>query len=219
MPTAERLRSDLAEINRLAGADLTAAWSVVEDIAAARAVLDAAVPALTEFYGLAAGTAAADWYDDYRASLGTPGRFRATVATLPDPGRFAALTNWAVEPLQLDTPDNPAALSRALGGMQRTITDVSRSTITGSSIADPQASGWRRLASANACGFCRMLADRGAIYAEASVDFGAHDHCSCVAVPAIGGDARLAKPYERSTRNISDAERSRTREWMAQNGY
>lgn len=219
MPTAARLRADLAEINRLAGIDLTEAWSLVNSLNTARDVLDITVPALSEFYGLAAGTAAADWYDESRAEASASGRYRAAVADLPAPGRFASLTNWAVEPLTLDTPDNPSALARALGGMQRTITDVSRNTVMGSSIADPQAVGWRRLAAAKACGFCRMLSDRGAIYSESSVDFGSHDHCSCVAVPAFGGDARIARPFERSTRNISDAERSRTQEWMAQHGY
>jgi hypothetical protein len=37
--------------------------------------------------------------------------------------------------------------------------------------------------SGNACDFCSMLADRGAVYGEASAEFEAHDHCSCSAQP------------------------------------
>jgi hypothetical protein len=37
----------------------------------------------------------------------------------------------------------------------------------------------------HACDFCEMLADRGAVYGEASADFEAHDHCSCSAEPVF----------------------------------
>ena len=52
---------------------------------------------------------------------------------------------------------------------------------------DPQALGWARAASANACAFCAMLASRGPVYSEDSADFDAHDGCGCGIEPVYAG--------------------------------
>lgn len=49
--------------------------------------------------------------------------------------------------------------------------------------SDPRGRGYARIASANACAFCQMLAGRGAVYGKESGDFAAHDHCSCSLEP------------------------------------
>lgn len=68
-----------------------------------------------------------------------------------------------------------AALRHALNGGRTTIADTT--------IADPDAAGWRRVASGNGCAFCQMLADRGGVYRDESAHFAAHDGCSCSAEP------------------------------------
>jgi hypothetical protein len=68
-----------------------------------------------------------------------------------------------------------AAMRIALNGGRDTLLDTIRS--------DPRARGYERVTSGNACDFCSMLADRGAVYGEASAEFEAHDHCSCSAQP------------------------------------
>lgn len=55
-----------------------------------------------------------------------------------------------------------------------------RETITGTTRADPQARGFVRVASGNACNFCEDLA--GIEFADDAV-FQAHDGCSCTAEP------------------------------------
>lgn len=63
-----------------------------------------------------------------------------------------------------------------------------RDTISQSVAADPRALGWARVASGNACAFCAMLASRGPVYSEDSVDFEAHDKCDCSSEPVYSDD-------------------------------
>ncbi|ORV20959.1 hypothetical protein AWB98_01280 [Mycolicibacterium conceptionense] len=175
------------------------------------------VPSLIDTYALAAGSLAADWYDDHREEKAIKGRFTALVPDLGDLGA-RQLVDWAVQPLtDLDEPDWNAARTRTEGGMQRRIAKASRETVMISALTDPQALGWQRVARSDGCPFCVMLAGRGAVYSERSVKFGAHDHCSCSATPAWGGEPLPVKPFTPSARNISDADRARVRDWIDAN--
>ena len=89
---------------------------------------------------------------------------RATEATLP---RF--------EPIA-ETEVARAGSRHAVNG--------GRETIRQASIEDRRARGWARITSGKPCKFCSLLAGRGAVYSEATVDFQAHDGCHCHAEPA-----------------------------------
>ena len=71
----------------------------------------------------------------------------------------------------------------------RLVTDVGRGAVLDSVAEDRQASGWVRIAAANACAFCRMLAQRGPVYSDDTAKFQAHDHCKCIAAPIFEGDS------------------------------
>lgn len=58
-----------------------------------------------------------------------------------------------------------------------------RDTLITATGADSRSRGWRRVASGSACKFCTMLAGRGAVYSKETVDFHAHDGCSCSVAP------------------------------------
>lgn len=222
MPTLRQYRADVDELVRLATVDLRALWRQVDDAVVARELLADILPDLAAVYGSATGTLAADWYDDLREEAEVRGRFRAIVAEPAN--RTDELARWAVGPMFDAEPDQAVALARAEGGLQRLIADVGRETVMGSSIADPQAIGWQRVA-AGGCGFCRLLADRGAVYSESTVNFGAHDHCRCSAVPAWGGRPLPVQPYvekppaSEEARERARKERARTYRWMRENGY
>jgi hypothetical protein len=55
-----------------------------------------------------------------------------------------------------------------------------------------------------------MLASRGPVYSERSVDFHAHDHCSCTAEPIYGqghlppGSERYARLWDQVTGEDGD---------------
>lgn len=70
------------------------------------------------------------------------------------------------------------------GEATRLVLDGGRQTILQTASQDPAATGrWQRIAGANACPFCQMLADRGPVYSDDTADFAAHDHCGCAAAP------------------------------------
>jgi hypothetical protein len=94
--------------------------------------------------------------------------------------------------------------------MQRRIANFSRDTITGSSIADPKAQGWERVGNGE-CAFCSMLIGRGAVYSEASADF----EPTTTAAPRPRFQRRIpVKPYTPTSRDITDADRARVREYL-----
>lgn len=207
MATPTQLRRSIAALTTLAGRDLHALWRQVTTAAQARQALEDVLPALIETYGVAASAVAADWYDEAREKAGVSRSFRAIPTALPDPG-VSALTGWALaEAKTLET-----VLPLVSGGIQRRIANASRLTVTTSTLEDPRADGWQRTG-VGECDFCNMLIGRGAVYTEATVDFGAHDHCNCQAAPAFSGEPRPVQPYKPSIRQ-SEADQARAREWI-----
>jgi hypothetical protein len=178
---------DLAGLVTLASDDLEVLFNQFDAVDAdlVRDALAETLPGLSELYGSAAATLAANWYDDQRGAQGIRGAFQAIPAELPGPARLEALAGWAVSPLYQATPDRATTLVKLSGGLQRIIANAGRDTITSSSVADPGAKGWKRIGVGRDCEFCRMLISRGSVYTEASVKFVAHDHCNCGAAPAF----------------------------------
>lgn len=210
MPSHLVLQADVAELARLASLDLAALLAGVDDPDQAATLMLEAMPDLIAVYGAAAGTVAADWYDETRDEAQITGRFTAVVAPLPDDGRGHALAGWAAA-----TATTAASLlTLATGGLQRAITDQSRYTVAGSSVADPKAAGWQRQGIGANCNFCNMLIGRGTVYREATAQFASHDHCNCTAVPAWDGRPLPVKAYTPSQRNIPESERERLRQWL-----
>lgn len=203
------LRDGVEGLNRLASRDLSALWQQVSDAAEAQVALRDVLPGLIDTYGVAASAVAADWYDDARAKAGVKGRFTAIPADIADAGA-QALIGWAAA----DANDFGSFQALILGGTQRRIANFSRGTIAGSSVADPQATGWQRVGSGE-CAFCAMLIGRGSVYSEASADFASHDHCRCSATPVFRGQSRPVKPYTPSLRGSTEADRARVREYLA----
>lgn len=202
------LRDGVTGLVGFARRDLHALWGQVRDATEAQTALRDILPALIDTYGAAAATLAADWYDDLRDKTGVAGSFRAIPTEVKATGSDA-LVGWALT----TATDYEAFQGLILGGTQRRIANFSRGTITGSSIEDPKAAGWQRVGSGE-CAFCAMLIGRGVVYSEASADFASHDHCNCSATPAFDGESRPVKPFTPSSQNITDADRSRVRDYL-----
>lgn len=102
------------------------------------------------------------------------------------------------------------ALQAVQGAANRHVLDGGRAPVIQTALADPGTSGWSRITKTGACGFCRMLAGRGAVYrTEESSHFASHDKCQCSVAPAFGGPEISVKQYEASTRTRTLAERQR----------
>ncbi|QFG09392.1 head maturation protease [Mycobacterium phage Yuna] len=151
------------------------------------ALITDAYPALADPFLGASGDLSAQWYAEQPG--GVEG-FSPEPAPLPEPSQLAASGRWAL--LQKD----PARALR--GSATRAVFDSSRRTVLGN--VDREGGTWVRHASAEACGYCRMLATRvltvghggapGLYRSEASAtaaphrrDAKGHDHCKCLVVP------------------------------------
>lgn len=178
---------DVAALTGFAKRDLALIWRELNTLpgTAVRNGLIEVLPPLVDMYGSAAATLGADWYEEMRGAAKVKGRFRASMAELPDAGRTESLAHWAVGPLFEDEPDFDATLSRVSGGLQRIVANADRESVTRSSTADSKARGWQRVGSGASCEFCSMLLGRGAVYSEATADFLTHDHCNCAAEPVF----------------------------------
>lgn len=220
MATPAEHQRDLAEIERIAQNDLRILFQRADTADEVRDALLDVLPRLVPYYGSAAAALAADWYDDLRDEVAAPGRFRAIPAVyVADEGRADSLARWAVSPMYQAEPDKVTTFAKAWGATQMLIADAGRETVIGSIRQDPRAGGWSRATDGDACKFCRDIAGRGAVYSADTADFGSHDKCGCVAVPAFG-IVRDVKPYTPSQRFRSPearaAHNARTRAWLAE---
>lgn len=207
-------RADLEQLTGLASNDLTVIWgqfSTAGDTLTLAGLMDV-LPNMVALYGSAAATLGAEWYDEMRDAVEVPGLFSGIAAELPDEQRAHALAGWAVN----TGTDQASTLALAVGGLQKIIANQDRQSVAVSAVADPKADGWQRMGTGK-CHFCAVLIGRGAVYTKASSSFASHDNCHCVSAPAFGGKPRLVKPYTPTTRNVTDADRARVREYLAAN--
>lgn len=216
-PPAEQ-RAALQQVTTAAIATLKEIWPDLDltDGVALREALLRLLPVITGDYGPAASTLAVDVYTLLRDAAGASGGFVPDAAPPVGSARFEALVRWGVDPVFSAEPDPDMALYRVGGGLQKLVADQYRDTIRLAAVQDPAAEGWQREARADGCPFCVMLAGRGAVYKEQTVDFGAHRDCHCLAVPAFKGQPKPVKAYTPTSRTITAADRARTRRWIAE---
>lgn len=219
----EEFRRAVRDLGIIADKDLEVLWRSVRDARDAKAALMDVLPELVDTYSLAAGSLAADYYDEVRDAVGAKGSFTAIVPEPPDPGT-QGLVAWALDQAQ----DGEAFRALIEGGFQKRIANGARRVVTTSSIQDPAADGWLRIGRGE-CGFCAMLVSRGAVYREATVDFAAHDHDKCQAAPAFDAEqvrevktefvysARRNVDGQGNAEPVSSAEKARVNGWIAQN--
>lgn len=155
-----------------------------------------AYPELVTPYIAAGNNLTTVWYDEQP----TPPEakpFYAEPAAVTPVEQLAASARWAM--LQSD----PTGALK--GTATRAVFNGSRDTV----ITNTEREGvrWARHASANACGFCRMLATRGAVYRSQALAKKSHDHCHCLAVPDRDGLYVPAPYVEQWERDYTQARR------------
>ncbi|AYR01609.1 MuF-like minor capsid protein [Mycobacterium phage Scarlett] len=156
------------------------------------ALITDAYPALVDPFLGAAGELTSQWYAEQPG--GVEG-YVAEAAALPDPRQLGANGRWSL--LQTDP------LRALRGSSTRAVFGQSRRTVLDN--VAREGVKWVRYASANACGFCRMLATRSLTYEDTGapglystkytalhghrndLDAAGHDHCKCLAVPLRDG--------------------------------
>lgn len=176
------------------------------------------VPGVIGYYSEGTSALAVDFYDDARAAVRDSTRYGAEPVVLDRTVKIRRGIAWASEPLSL--ADDAAAVGRLVELVQSEVVRPYRDTILTNQQRDPAAVGFRRYTGSGACGFCRMLADKGAVYREASAYFAAHDTCKCTAGPVFRGGAQgptaNAMQYIASRRRRTPAENAKLRDYIGE---
>lgn len=207
--TPEEVAAAIAMLDRELGSDVAALWrTAAQRMSAAefRDYIVRAYPTVVLPYSVAAADLGLAWY----AETPTTSRgFTPTAAGVPADEQLMASARWALVAGSADT-----AGQLLLGSATRAMMSGLRETVVENATRERGAT-WARYASATACGFCRMLATRGAVYATEKAatrvvgrrqsamalfngdpaktrggqDLGSkyHDHCRCMAVPVRPG--------------------------------
>jgi hypothetical protein len=181
-----------------------------------RAALLDGIPGLIDHYSDGSATLAADFYDEEREIAGVTSRFTSTAVVEDRTVKIRRAVAWSAEPLILDPNDVLAASARLAEVVQLETARPYRDTILTNRANDPAAAGWRRI-TAGGCKLCRMLADRGAVYREATARFATHTNCHCTAQPVfktdVGEEASVMQ-YKASRKNRTAAQRAHLRDYL-----
>lgn len=229
MPTSpEQVRTGLSLITAASVAEVEAVARSFADPVDQVAALFATTPLIIADYLDGSSALALDWYEELREESRPTSRFTPSPVTLVRDDQIATTVGWATRELReaeaeaLEDIDRLAEemLTRLTPTVQREVAAGFWDTITENVAEDPDAVGWKRYARAGACPFCRMLADKGAIFRADTATFAAHTSCHCVAAPAFGtgaGPEASAMQYVASSRTRSPAAQARLREYLRDN--
>lgn len=191
-------------------------YSVQGSPEARRAALLNSVPEIVGYFSQGSAALAVDFYEEQRALAGVQDRSFVTRFVVND--RVVQIRRsvaWASDPLFSD--DEETAVGRLAEIVQLETSNPYRDTILENRRNDPAAAGWQRIAGV-CCRFCRMLADRGAVYKRDTAIFAAHPNCDCTAAPVfVGGEMgpeASAIQYVASKRKKTARDRQRVREYL-----
>lgn len=217
MPTALESRAALGLVTGAAvDAVVTLLGKVKGSPESRRAALLDGVPEVIGYYAEGSAALAADFYDDERARAGEVPGYSARLLIPDRTVKIRRAVAWSALPLFEGADDQSAA--RLAEVVQIETARPYRETIVGNRQQDPRAVGWRRVA-AGGCGFCRMLADKGAIFRESTARFAAHEHCHCVAEPVFRnndtGESASVLQYAASRKNRTAAQKAELRDYIA----
>lgn len=126
------------------------------------------------------------YYPAFRAAEGVSGPL-PQLGVLDDAWRREAVAGLtlngpiATKKLIAANAPNPldVALVRVIGTTSRLVLDGGRDVVQEYVLRDERALGYARVTGGNPCAFCAMLASRGPVYKEDTVNFASHDHCQC----------------------------------------
>lgn len=215
----EAYRLTQARIRNRVAADLLRVWPLLDptdvDATAGRWVR-AAVPIVRDG-ALEVQRAAIAYFDDFRvAEIGQALRDVPGLVSVPAGQIETSLTvtgpydlkRQAVRGVRFDdaverarAASSQAGARHALGAGRRWLVQAVR--------VDTRAQFWSRVTSAKPCGFCAMLASRGAVYSADSADFEAHDRCGCTVEPgyrrgALSDSAQQFQSlWQQTTRDVA----------------
>lgn len=159
---------------------------------------------LTNYHGQSAQAAATSYRAARAAALQspTPAGLVKLAAPPSEEWMARALSYSSLGMLSKDTARPGTALSTTLGTASRIVLDGGRQTTEQTVRSDPAAAGWFLRTDGDPCWWCAMIASRGVVYKEHSLDRSnarftgpgtarMHNHCGCTLAPAFSRDQPL----------------------------
>lgn len=173
------------------------------------------VPDVAVYYSEGSAALAVDAYMDARMGVG--GAFVAAPIVLDRTVKIRRGVAWASDPLGVGDFELSAARMSKL--VRTEMTRPYRDTTLGNGARDGMFVGYQRIARGESCGFCKALADRGAVFKQNTAHFAAHDNCQCTASAAFvgqphGPEANVMQYYA-SKRRRTPAEKAEINAWAA----
>lgn len=186
---------------------------------ARRAALLEGVPEVVGYFSEGSAALAVDFYEEERERAGVRDRTFVTEFVVNDRTvKIRRAVAWASDPLL--SGDEDLASARLAEVVQLETARPYRDTILTNRRNDPESVGWRRISNGG-CRFCRMLADRGAVYRQATVQFASHPNCHCTAQPVFRDNDPGTEvgefQYMASRRNKTPETRARIRDYLDAN--
>lgn len=199
----DAVRGQLAVITAAAAAELSGATpDDVPDL----------LPLIIPAYYDAAGTLAVAWYDELRIESAPETDYAPRI--IGDPA-----TDWIEREVEAFRDADPGQFMAEFAALvEKEVARGYRDSILGNVRMDDEAVGWARIARPGACKFCKMLADKGAIFVEETALFAAHKNCHCAAQPKfrngeLGPEASVMQ-YVASSKRRTPRDRARLREYL-----
>jgi hypothetical protein len=217
----DAVRTQLTVVTTAAAADLAnevAQAAPENQVQTALAVLPLVVPA----YYDAAGALAVAWYDELRDESQPSTTYAPSVIGDPTTDWIEREIAKFQQELEADIEvETQRLIDEAIRLAEKEVARGFRDSVTGNVRMDEEAVGWSRVARPGACKLCVMLADRGAVFSEATANFAAHTDCHCAARPEFRngehGPEASVEQYLASTKNRTAKQRARLREYLNEN--
>ena len=158
----------LESLSTAALADLRALLSSLEDLSPERskAILFEAFPELFDPYAAAASDVSASFYEEVRNLAGVKGSFAAETLGSVETDRWGALVGAGTQPRMLEQGASNLMFTFLSGGLTSILSTTAADTIYGNAQKDPVTTSFQRVPKPGCCGFCGMLASRGAVYSS-----------------------------------------------------
>lgn len=156
----------LEGLSTAALADLRALLSSLEDESPERtkAVLFEAFPEVFNPYAAATSAVSASFYEEVRDAAGVKGQFAAETLDEVETPRWHSLVGFGTR--SLEQSGTALMFSLLSGGLTSVLSTMAGDTIYGNAQKEPVKVGFQRVPKSGCCGFCGMLASRGAVYSS-----------------------------------------------------
>lgn len=156
----------LDSLSTSALSDLRALLGEVEgmDPDRSRRVLFQAFPELFNPYAAASSEVSATFYEEIRDMSGVAGSFQADTLGDVDADRWSSLVGAGTQPRLLEQGASNLMFQFLAGGLTSIMSTMAADTIYGNASNDSEPVAYQRVPKSGCCGFCGMLASRGAAY-------------------------------------------------------